>query len=286
MVGDKSGFVTTLCPTFNTRHLQLFRGCKNILTHTLGLCCHGEATARQFAATHSWGWVSRPTERPSAHSCLTSVNDADTITLSITLDRIPGLQPPINLLWFISSLETQALKLELLHAKIETINSKTGMIISLHKNEDFSQWGSEHAAVRETRSVCWCWECPHTEWYSCSSHSSNWSTEPISDIWDHYCSICSIQIIVIVAQIRCLRTQSSATVDFISTNGSVKCCLTRDAFYATWNCENSSDNCSFYKSISQWIKSQTKWYMQKSKDIKLSLLFFIKALSKLHKELS
>lgn len=69
-------------------------------------------------------------------------------------------------------------------------------------------------------------------------------------------------MIVIVAQIRCLRTQSSAAVDFISTNGSVNCCLT---FYATWNCENSSFNCSCDKSISQWIQVRTKWYMGKKR---------------------
>lgn len=76
-----------------------------VRTQWLRLCCYSETTARHFTATHSWGRVSQPTDRPTAHSCLTSVNDADTTTRSITLDRIPGLQPPINLLWFISSLE-------------------------------------------------------------------------------------------------------------------------------------------------------------------------------------
>lgn len=55
--------------------------------------------------THSGGRLSQPTGRACAHSCLTSVTVTGIMTLSITLDRIPGLQPPDNLPWFISSPE-------------------------------------------------------------------------------------------------------------------------------------------------------------------------------------
>lgn len=110
VVQDKSGFVTNL-------YLVLSRGCDNTLTHPVRP--QRDDSLRLPAEDQ---WVS-PLKDPQ----LTAAWPLPAMqTQGLAASRIPGLQPPINLLWFISSLEnthTQGLKIEPSHAEIEAMGS-------------------------------------------------------------------------------------------------------------------------------------------------------------------
>lgn len=161
IVGHESDFVTALCPTINTQ----------------------QHTAPKVILLRFWakdGWVS-----PLKDPLLTAVPPLSMMHTPLSsTSPWPGFQasslPP-------TSSDSSAAWKTHTGSKNRAVTCKNRndgfqnrwMIISLHKNDDFSQWGSEQAAVRETRAVCCCCECPHTQRYCWFSHCSNWFTRPI-----------------------------------------------------------------------------------------------------------
>lgn len=178
MEGHNSGFVTTFCSPLNTQHTIT-------LTHPLRLCCHskivdGDSQRRTAKSAHRKSLCSQLSDLCHCHRH----NDAQH-------HPGPNSRPPgsDNLPWFISSLE-----------KLHT-GSKNRAVTRKNRTDKFQNRADYFIAqewrffsLRKWRKSDPCADVGSVCMLSGTVALPTPQAAPQgqkSDIWDHYCSICS-----------------------------------------------------------------------------------------------
>lgn len=226
-------------------------GCvPGVRTHwyTLKLCRHGEVTARQFAATLSQGGGSQPTERPSAHRCPPSPSMTQTPLSSASpwtgfqTSSLPSTCSDSSAAWKThTGSKNRAVTCK---NRIDGFQNRDGYFIAQEwRFFSMRKW----AGCSEGNQIC----------VLVLGVSAHWVVPllfPLLKLVHRANEEIYETIIVPYAQYRRSepdKVSEDAELSHCGFYFHKRKCQMLDVFYATWNCANTSDNCSFYKSINQ-----------------------------------